>query len=64
VLTLLNFHLWAFFIPSHIYATYVAKKTGRHPWYPYVINVLMGLLLSMANNPIYYLLGGSGRPNY
>ena len=56
VLSLLTFHLWAFLIPAHIYATYVARKAGRRPWHPYVINVLIGLLLSTPHNPIYSLL--------
>jgi hypothetical protein len=56
VLSLLTFHLWAFLIPAHFYATYVAKKTARRPWYPYVINFLIGLLLSTPHNPIYSLI--------
>jgi hypothetical protein len=31
VSSLLTFHLWAFLIPAHIYATHVAKQTGRRP---------------------------------
>jgi hypothetical protein len=50
--------LWAFLIPGHTHATYVKRKTGRRPWHPYTINILIGLLLSTPHNPIYYLLGG------
>jgi hypothetical protein len=57
-LSLLTFQLWAFVIPAHIWATHVGKKTKRRPWHPYVINILIGLLISTPHNPIYYLLGG------
>jgi hypothetical protein len=64
-LALLIFYLWAFLIPGHIYATIVTKDKGRRPWHPYVINILVGLLLSTPHNPIYYLLGGgSGGGEY
>lgn len=56
VLSLVTLHLWAFLIPAHIYATHVAKQTGRRPWHPYVINILIGLLLSTPHNPIYSLI--------
>ena len=56
VLSLLTFYLWAFLIPAHIYATAVAKKKERRPWYPYVINILIGLLLSTPHNPLSYLI--------
>jgi hypothetical protein len=59
---LLTFHLWAFVIPAHSYATSVARKTGRRLRHPHVINVLIGLLLSTPHNPIYYLLGGGVNP--
>jgi hypothetical protein len=58
VLGLLTFHLWAFLIPAHIWATHVAKERKRRPWHPYIINILIGLLLSTPHNPIYYFLGG------
>lgn len=66
VLRLLIFHLWAFVIPGHCYAKAVARKTKRRPWYPYVINILVGLLLSTPHNPIYSLLDRwePGPPDY
>src|SRR5258708_31122155 len=58
VLMLLTFYLWAFLIPAHAYATRVANKTGRRPWCPYVINILVGLLLSTPHNPIFFVIIG------
>ena len=43
------FYLWAFVIPSHVCASHA--ETARRPWYLYVINVLVGLLLCTPHNP-------------
>ena len=66
VLMLLTFHLWAFLIPARMYTTIVAEKKGRSPWYPYVINILVGLLLSTPHNPLYSLIkiGGPAGGDY
>jgi ABC-type glycerol-3-phosphate transport system permease component len=48
-----TFHLWAFVIPGHLSANDIAKRKGRRPWTPYVINILVGLLLCSPCNPIY-----------
>jgi len=59
-LELMIFHLWAFLIPGHLYAGTVSQKIGRRPWYPYVINILTGLLLCTPWNPIYSFFHISG----
>jgi hypothetical protein len=43
------FLLWAFFIPAHLYANNIKQKTGARPFYPYVINVLVGIIVSTKN---------------
>ena len=48
-----TFYLWAFVIPGHFCANDIAKRKGRRPWTPYVINILVGLLLCSPCNPIY-----------
>jgi len=53
----LLFLMWAFLLPGHLYAGSVAKKAGRHPRWPYVMNVIFGLLVCTPSNPIYGMLG-------
>ena len=40
------FLLWAFLIPAHIRSWEIYKKSGKRPIYPYVINFLIGIILS------------------
>lgn len=55
----LTWCIWAFVLPGHIYANGVWSKTGIRPASPYVINVVIGLLLSTPWNPIYRLIDAS-----
>ncbi len=48
--------LWLFVIPGHLWARALAAKQGPRPLYPYIINILLGLLLTMPGNPIYRLI--------
>ena len=48
--------LWILILPGHFYAGLVREKSGKPPIYPYVMNVLTGLLLCTRANPIYRLL--------
>jgi hypothetical protein len=35
ILELTTYYLWSFLIPGHYYASYIAQRAGRRPWYPY-----------------------------
>jgi phosphotransferase system glucose/maltose/N-acetylglucosamine-specific IIC component len=48
--------LWLFLIPGHLWAKSIAGEKARRPIYPYVINILVGLLLCTPWNPIYSLI--------
>ena len=54
--TMIIFLLWAFLIPGHYKATNIKLTTGKRPNYPYVINLLVGLLLVTPESPIYQIL--------
>lgn len=54
---ILIYNLWTFWIPGHLFANEEEKKHGSRPLYPYIINGLMGLLLSTENNAVGNLLG-------
>jgi hypothetical protein len=51
----LTYNLWTFWVPGHLFANYQKKKHGRWPVYPYVVNALAGLLLSIERGPVYRL---------
>lgn len=55
VITLI-YNLWTFWIPGHLFANNKKREEGIRPVYPYVINVLTGILLSIENSPAYRLL--------
>lgn len=48
--------LWIFLVPGHLLADSIYKRDGKWPKYPYVINILVGLILSTPGNPVYRLL--------
>jgi hypothetical protein len=49
--------LWLFLIPGHLWARSIAARNdGKRPVYPYIINILAGLLLCTPSNPIYFVL--------
>jgi hypothetical protein len=51
------FLLWAFLIPAQVYAQNKVEQGKRRPIYPYVINILLGVIVSMKHNPFYWVLG-------
>lgn len=53
---MISFLLWALLIPGHLTASSIKSATGKRPSYPYVINLLVGLLLVTPGNPFYRLL--------
>jgi hypothetical protein len=55
-LSLLLFELWAFVLVGHFCAEVILEQTGKGPWYPYVINILVGLLITTPGNPFWRLL--------
>lgn len=50
------FLLWAFVIPGHIYADTYVQKGLKRPVFPYVINILVGVILCTEDNFVYRLL--------
>jgi hypothetical protein len=48
--------LWLFLVPGHLWARSVATRHGKWPVYPYIINILVGLLLCTPSNPIAFVL--------
>jgi hypothetical protein len=55
-LVIVFYDLWAFWIPGHLFANHVKQKYGRRPAYPYIVNILMGILMAIENGPIYRLV--------
>ncbi len=49
----LIFLFWVFLLPGHLYANTVLKKISKRPAYPYVINMLGGVILCTPANPMY-----------
>jgi hypothetical protein len=47
--------LWLFFVPGRLYSDHVRHKTNRLVLYPYVVNILIGLLLCSRDNIFYRL---------
>ncbi|MFW5799931.1 MAG: hypothetical protein ACOCV8_03860 [Spirochaetota bacterium] len=45
--------LWIFYIPGHLVSRSKYKETGVKITYPYIINILIGLLLVTPSNPVY-----------
>jgi hypothetical protein len=56
LISTLIYNLWTFWIPGHLFANHKKKIQGDRPVYPYVINGLTGLLMSIENSPFYQLL--------
>lgn len=52
----LTLTLWIYFIPGHLFADHVFQKTNRIFIYPYVINILLGIILSQEYNIFYRLI--------
>lgn len=50
------FLLWVFLLPGHLFANSLLKKKGTRPAYPYVINILTGIILCIPANPVYKIL--------
>lgn len=46
------FSLWAFVIPARIWSVNTSRASGEFLAWPYIVNILIGLLLSTPNNPI------------
>jgi len=57
----LIFLSWVFLLPGHLYSNSLLKKTGKRAKYPYVVNMLIGLILCTPSNPIYQLIDVLGR---
>lgn len=53
---MVSFLLWALLIPGHLKASSIQLTTGKRPSYPYIINLLVGLILVTPANPIYRIL--------
>jgi len=49
--------VWMFILPGHLYSNKVAVKEGVRPRYPYILNILVGLILSESSNTIMTALG-------
>jgi len=56
VIVNLIFLLWVFLLPGHLYANSVLKKTGERVIYPYIVNILVGVILCTPSNPVYKLI--------
>ena len=52
----LIYNLWTLWIPGHLFANAQKTKYGQRPIYPYIINLLVGVILSLKDNPVYQLL--------
>jgi hypothetical protein len=52
----LIFLLWIFLLPGHLYANSVLKKTKERVIYPYIVNVLAGIILCTPSNPVHKLV--------
>jgi membrane associated rhomboid family serine protease len=52
----LIYNLWTLWIPGHLFANAQKTKYGQRPIYPYIINVLVGVILSVKDNPVHQLL--------
>lgn len=52
-LSTVTYNLWTLWLPGHLFASSQKTNHGKRPIYPYVINVLVGLLLSTENDPLY-----------
>ena len=52
----LIYNLWTLWIPGHLFANAQKTKYGQRPVYPYIINLLVGVILSLKDNPVYQLL--------
>jgi hypothetical protein len=52
----LIYNLWTLWIPGHLFANAQKTKYGQRPIYPYIINLLVGVILSVKDNPVYRLL--------
>lgn len=52
----LIYNLWTLWIPGHLFANAQKTKCGQRPIYPYIINVLVGVILSVKDNPVHQLL--------
>ena len=48
--------LWVYWIPGHLFANWQKEKHGRRPVHSYIINALIGVILSIENGPLYRLL--------
>lgn len=55
---IISFLFWVFVLPAHLYANHVVKQGKKRPIYVYVINCLVGVVLTTPQNPIgLFLLG-------
>ena len=52
----LIYNLWTLWIPGHLFANAQKTKYGQRPIYPYIINLLAGVILSVKDNPVHQLL--------
>lgn len=41
---------WAFFMMGHVTANVIKEKRDKRPAYPYIINLLVGIILTQENN--------------
>lgn len=53
---MISYLLWALLIPGHLKASSEKLINGKRPIYPYIINLLVGLLLVTPGNPLYRML--------
>lgn len=54
--SMISFLLWALLVPGHLKASSIRADTGNRPSYPYVINLLIGLILVTPANPVYRII--------
>lgn len=48
--------LWIFIIPGHLYSGKIYIETKNIIFYPYIVNILVGIILSSEHNVFYKLI--------